>query len=89
MRYAHTPPFEPGYYWLKEGEEEEIVEVWTDPGTASGKSAIYFIHRCGSGEAREVGRLDQALWAGPIPVPSAAIESKDGGVNLEGSVPQR
>lgn len=75
MRYAHTPPFEPGYYWLKEGDGEEIVEVWTDPGTTGSKSSIYFIHRCGSGEAREVGGLDQALWAGPIPTPSAPAQA--------------
>jgi hypothetical protein len=74
MRYAHTPPAEAGYYWLKEGDEEEIVEVWTDPAAPGGKSEIYFVHRCGSGEAREAGALTQALWAGPISAPQPAVD---------------
>lgn len=72
MRYAQTPPAEAGYYWLKEGDEEEIVEVWTDP-TPLGSGTIFFIHRCGSGDAREVGSLAEVFWAGPIPSPSPPV----------------
>lgn len=72
MRYAQTPPAEAGYYWLKEGDEEEIVEVWTDP-VSTGTGMIYFIHRCGSGDAREVGSLTEVFWAGPIPSPSPQV----------------
>lgn len=70
MRYATTPPSESGYYWLREGDDEEIVEVWTDPA----QMEIFFIHRCGSGDAREVGSMREALWAGPIPEPDGPVD---------------
>lgn len=69
MRYSRNVPAEPGYYWLREGDDEEIVEVWTDPA----RREIFFIHRCGSGEAREIGALGDAVWAGPIEAPAPPL----------------
>jgi hypothetical protein len=68
MKYAVTPPPEPGYYWLKDKEGEAIVEVWSDPGNPNPDE--FFIHHCGSGDVEEVSRLNEVLWAGPIPTPS-------------------
>ena len=69
MRYSTFPPAEPGYYWLKRGEEEEVVEIWTDPNASAANDRIYFVHQCGSGSATEVRTMQHALWSGPIPKP--------------------
>ncbi len=66
MKYTPNPPTEPGYYWLKDKDDVEIVEVWTDATLAQ---PLLWIHRCGSGDACEMVTLIDALWAGPIPVP--------------------
>jgi hypothetical protein len=60
---------EPGYYWLREDEDEEIVEVWADPEEKSGETLL-FIHRCGSGDACEVASLEEVFWAGPLESPA-------------------
>ena len=70
MSYSHQTPNEPGYYWLKRGDDEEVVEVWTDPNQAPAEQAFH-VHHCGSGCATEVATLEQAQWAGPIPRPGA------------------
>ncbi len=75
VRYAHTPPVESGYYWLKEGDDEEIVEVWTDPAGATDE--IFFVHRCGSGEVKEAASMMAALWAGPISTPEPDVPNPD------------
>jgi hypothetical protein len=65
MNYSELSPTIPGYYWLKAGETEEVVEVWSDPD----KAEQLFFHRCGDGAC---GALDAdlgLLWAGPIPKP--------------------
>jgi hypothetical protein len=67
VQYTSTAPSQPGYFWLKDKEGEEIVEVWTDPGHAV--AGTFFIHRCGSGEFSEVHSLQDVKWAGPIPLP--------------------
>jgi hypothetical protein len=68
MNYVKNPPSEPGYYWLKRDEAEEVVEIWTDPNNP-GKERIYYVHHCGSGSAVDVGKMEGAQWAGPIPKP--------------------
>jgi hypothetical protein len=68
MQYSTKPPTQPGYYWLKSGEAEEIVEVWTDP-EQPGKA--WWIHRCGDGNCSALESAEAALWAGPIPKPEA------------------
>ena len=67
MKYTTSPPAEPGYYWLKDADGEEIVEVWHDPGHPV--SGTLFIHRCGSGDCGELASLKNVEWAGPIPHP--------------------
>ena len=71
MKYSNFPPAEPGYYWLKRGEDEEVVEIWTDPNASGGTDRIYFVHQCGSGSATEVTNVQNALWSGPIPKPES------------------
>lgn len=66
--YSTQVPRVPGYYWLRVGDIEDIVEVWHDPGHPSPEVTL-FIHRCGSGESGEVASLPGARWAGPIPPP--------------------
>jgi hypothetical protein len=70
MSYSDRTPKEPGYYWLKRGEDEEVVEVWNDPDQVAAERAFY-VHHCGSGSATEVAMLERVLWAGPIPKPGA------------------
>jgi hypothetical protein len=72
MRYAVTPPSEPGYYWLKDQDGETIVEVWSDPGSPARETEL-FLHHCGSGDAAHVADLKEVLWAGPIPHPSPSV----------------
>jgi hypothetical protein len=67
MRYAKIPPSSPGYFWLKDADGEEIVEVWHDPGHPLPNTL--FIHRCGSGDFAEVQTLHGVEWAGPITKP--------------------
>jgi hypothetical protein len=68
MKYSSELPNEPGYYWLKRGDEEEVVEIWTDPNNPAVEK-MYYVHHCGSGSAIAVGTLENAVWAGPIPKP--------------------
>jgi hypothetical protein len=70
MSYSDRTPNETGYYWLKRGDEEEVVEVWTDPNQAPSERTFH-VHHCGSGCATEVATLERAQWAGPIPRPGA------------------
>jgi hypothetical protein len=70
MQYSSTIPSEPGYYWLRTGtDDDEIVEIWTDPAL---DGTVFWIHRCGSGEACELVTMSSALWAGPIEKPRSA-----------------
>ena len=66
MTYSAQPPSEPGYYWLKTGENEEIVEVWTDPEK---NPRSLWIHRCGDGDCCGIATLADSHWAGPIQKP--------------------
>lgn len=66
--YSTQPPREPGYYWLRHEGNEDIVEVWNDPGHPAPEQ-VFFIHRCGSGETAEIASLIEAEWSGPIPSP--------------------
>lgn len=66
MTYVKQAPTEPGYYWLKTGDTEEIVEAWTDPAA---NERHLWIHHCGDGEGCEIGTFPAGLWAGPIPKP--------------------
>jgi hypothetical protein len=66
MRYSSDPPTEPGYYWLKTPDAEEIVEVWTDPTI---EEEVFWVHRCGSGDACELADVIDGLWAGPLEKP--------------------
>jgi hypothetical protein len=70
MSYSDRAPNEPGYYWLKRDDDEEIVEVWTDPNQEA-TELTFHVHHCGSGSATEVVMIERALWAGPIPRPGA------------------
>lgn len=67
MKYVAQPPPEPGYYWLKHGDVEEIVEVWNDP---NGPADRLWIHRCGDGKGCEMVTIRDGQWAGPIPKPT-------------------
>ena len=66
MNYTAEVPTEPGYYWLKNGETEEIVEIWTDPEETE---PHLWIHRCGDGCCAEIASVNEGQWAGPIPRP--------------------
>ncbi len=66
MTYAAVPPSEPGYYWLKSGETEEIVEVWTDLDHPERRLNI---HRCGDGNCSALTSITDGVWAGPIDKP--------------------
>lgn len=68
--YTPQSPKVPGYYWLRVGDLQDIVEVWHDPGHPSLEITL-FIHRCGSGETCEVASLVDAEWSGPIPSPES------------------
>ena len=68
--YTTKAPREPGYYWLRMEDNEDIVEVWNDPGHPA-PERTFFIHRCGSGECAEIASLNDAEWAGPIPSPGS------------------
>jgi hypothetical protein len=65
-QYSAEFPTKPGYYWLKSGEVEEIVEVWVDPDHP-GKAL--WIHRCGDGNCCALESVQEGMWAGPIPRP--------------------
>ncbi|MEA3213143.1 MAG: hypothetical protein QOE70_6200 [Chthoniobacter sp.] len=64
--YTSTPPKEPGYYWQKTPDDEEIVEVWIDPADTERN---LWVHRCGDGEGCDISSVANAQWAGPIPKP--------------------
>lgn len=66
--YTTEKPSAPGYYWLRHEGNEDIVEVWNDPGFPS-QEVTFFTHRCGSGESAELGSLTGGEWSGPIPSP--------------------
>ena len=66
MNYTSTPPQETGYYWLKTGDIEEIVEVWTNPDAPE---SGFWLHRCGDGDCAAMQSVASSLWAGPIPRP--------------------
>jgi hypothetical protein len=66
MTYAAVAPSEPGYYWLKSGETEEIVEVWTDPDDPE---RCLHLHRCGDGNCSALASVTDGAWAGPIDKP--------------------
>jgi hypothetical protein len=68
LAYTAKSPCAPGYYWLRVEGNEDIVEVWNDPGHPA-REKTFFIHRCGSGECAEIASLKDAQWAGPIPPP--------------------
>ena len=66
MNYAPETPTNPGYYWLKSGGTEEIVEVWADSDDIERQ---LWIHRCGDGDCSGILNVKDALWAGPISRP--------------------
>ena len=72
MTYSKEAPVEPGYYWLKRDESEEVVEIWTDPNNLS-LDRIYYVHHCGSGSAVDSATMQGAQWAGPIPKPQSSL----------------
>jgi hypothetical protein len=72
--YSTKPPTVPGYYWLRHEGNDDIVEVWNDPGHPS-LEKTFFIHRCGSGESAEIVALKGGEWSGPIPMPDSSTHS--------------
>ena len=67
--YTRQRPHVPGFYWLREGDDEDIVEVWHDPNHQAGE-AVLFVHRCGSGDFAEISSLPEVFWAGPLIKPA-------------------
>ena len=68
--YTRQPPRAPGFYWLKDGDNEDIVEVWDDPNRTSDK-LLLFVHQCGSGDVAELSAYPDAFWSGPLLKPAS------------------
>jgi hypothetical protein len=70
MKYAITPPPEPGYYWMQDADGDAVVEVFADPGSPNPDEL--FFHQCGDGNIKAVSEVPGVYWAGPLDVPSPA-----------------